>query len=125
MGFSLVAASGGSSLVAVHGLLIAVASLVAEQGLWGVGFSSCGVRAQLPHGMWNLPRPGIKLWSPGLVDRFLTTGPLEWSHASTFKSVSVLTFYQPKRVTSQNPTPASERMWISHSNPSVKSGCNN
>ena len=60
-----------------------------------------------------------------LVDRFLTTGPLEWSHASTFKSVSVLTFYQPKRVTSQNPTPAPERMWISHSNPSVKSGCNN
>ena len=26
-----------SSLVAVHGLLIAVAFLVAEQGLWGVG----------------------------------------------------------------------------------------
>ena len=31
--FSLVAESGGYSLVAVHGLLIAVASLVAEQGL--------------------------------------------------------------------------------------------
>ena len=34
-GFSLVEASGGSSLVAVCGLLIAVASLVDEQGLWG------------------------------------------------------------------------------------------
>ena len=32
-GFSLVAASGGSSLVVVRGLLIAVASLVAELGL--------------------------------------------------------------------------------------------
>ena len=32
-GFSLVVASGGSSRVAVHGLLIAVASLVAEHGL--------------------------------------------------------------------------------------------
>ena len=30
---SLVAAGGGSSLVAVHGLLIVVASLVAEHGL--------------------------------------------------------------------------------------------
>ena len=32
-GFSLVVASGGSSLAAVHGLLTAVASLVAEHGL--------------------------------------------------------------------------------------------
>ena len=31
--FSLVGASGGYSLAAVHGFLIAVASLVAEQGL--------------------------------------------------------------------------------------------
>jgi len=34
-GFSLVEASGGSSLVAVRGSLIAVASLADEQGLWG------------------------------------------------------------------------------------------
>ena len=33
MGFSLVVASGGYSLAAVHGLLIAVASLVMERGL--------------------------------------------------------------------------------------------
>ena len=33
LGFSLVAASGSYSLVAVHGVLIAVASLAAEQGL--------------------------------------------------------------------------------------------
>ena len=32
-GFSLVVVIGGCSLVAVHGLLIAVASLVAEHGL--------------------------------------------------------------------------------------------
>ena len=47
MGFSLVAESGGHSLVAVPlsslGLLIAVASFVAESGLQThVGFSSCG-----------------------------------------------------------------------------------
>ena len=33
VGFSLVVASGDYSLVAVHGLLIAVVSLVAEHGL--------------------------------------------------------------------------------------------
>ena len=35
-GFSLVAASRGHALGAVHGLLIAVASLVAQHGLSGV-----------------------------------------------------------------------------------------
>ena len=34
-GFSLVAMSAGCSLVAARGLLTAVASLVAEHGLWG------------------------------------------------------------------------------------------
>ena len=51
--FSLVAVSGDSSLVAVHGLLIVVASLVAEHGLLGMwtsvvvahGFSSCSSQA--------------------------------------------------------------------------------
>ena len=38
-GFSLVVASGGYSLVAVHGLLTVVASLVTE--LKPEGFSSC------------------------------------------------------------------------------------
>ena len=33
MGFSLVAASGGYSLIVVCGLLIVIASLVAEHGL--------------------------------------------------------------------------------------------
>ena len=40
-GLSLVAASGGYSLDAVHRLLIAMASLVAERGIGGLGFSSC------------------------------------------------------------------------------------
>ena len=50
MGFSLVVAKGSYSLVAVHGLLIAVASLVAEDRLLGMqasvvsarGLSCCG-----------------------------------------------------------------------------------
>ena len=52
-GFSLVVAKGSYSLVAVHGLLIAVASLVAEDRLEGMqasvvsarGLSSCGSQA--------------------------------------------------------------------------------
>ena len=52
-GFPLVAASGGYSLVAVHGLLIVMASLVVQHGLWGTqasvvvacGLMSCSSRA--------------------------------------------------------------------------------
>ena len=43
MGFSLVAASGGFSLVAVCEFLIAVTSLVVEQGLEGVPASVTAV----------------------------------------------------------------------------------
>ena len=37
--------------------------------------SSCGTRAQLLHGMWDLPGPGIEPMSPALAGRFLTTVP--------------------------------------------------
>ena len=37
--------------------------------------SSCGTRAQLPCGMWDLPGPGMGPVSPALVGGFLTTGP--------------------------------------------------
>ena len=68
-GFSLVVASGGCSLVAVHG--------ASRCG----GFSCCGAwfevsRLQtLAQDMWNLRRPGIELVSSALAGRFLTTGP--------------------------------------------------
>ena len=41
----------------------------------GGGFSRCGTQALLLHGMWDLPRPGIKPVSPTLASRFPTTGP--------------------------------------------------
>ena len=85
----------GLLLVAVRGLLIVVASLVVEHGLqvhglqqlWHIGFSSCGsralehrlgscgTRAQLLHGMWDLPGPGLEPVSPTLAGGFLTTVP--------------------------------------------------
>ena len=63
--------------VAVRGLLIVVASLVAEQGLWALGrrLSSCGARVYLLRGMWDLPGPRIEPVSPALAGGFLTTAP--------------------------------------------------
>ena len=37
--------------------------------------SSCGSRAQLLRGMWDLPGPGVEPMSPALAGRFLTTAP--------------------------------------------------
>ena len=37
--------------------------------------SSCGTWAQLLHGMWDLPRPGLDPVSPASAGGFLTTVP--------------------------------------------------
>ena len=37
--------------------------------------SSCGTRAQLLRGMWDLPGPGLEPVSPALAGRFSTTAP--------------------------------------------------
>ena len=39
------------------------------------GLSSCGSRAQLLCGMWDLPGPGLEPVSPALAGRFLTIAP--------------------------------------------------
>ena len=70
-GFSLVATSGGYSLVAMHGLLIAVASLIVEHRVQGTGRSSW---------MRDLPRPGTEPLSSALAGRFFTTEPPRKSH---------------------------------------------
>ena len=57
--------------VVVHGLLNAVASLVAAHGLCG-----CGTWPYLLCGMWHLPREGTEPMSPALAGGFLTIGPL-------------------------------------------------
>ena len=63
----------GLLFVAVHGLLIALASLFGSTGSRHAGFSSCGTQAQLLRSMWDLPRPGIEPVSPALAGGFLTT----------------------------------------------------
>ena len=68
-------ASKGYSPAVVCGLLAAVASLVVERGEGRAGFSSCGARAELLCGMWNLPRPGIEPMFLALAGGFPHTVP--------------------------------------------------
>ena len=103
----------GATLLAVCGLLTAVASLVEEHGLQAhglqqlkqTGFSSCGSwalecrlsscgtkQAQLLRGMWDLPRPGLEPMSPALAGGFLTTAPPGKSSNTNFKQ-----YYLPNR----------------------------
>ena len=85
-GLSLVAASGGYSLFRCTGLLRwllllqSTGSRHAGSSSCGAralerSLSSCGARAQLLGGMWDLPEPGIEPMSPALAGGFLTTAP--------------------------------------------------
>ena len=65
----------GPLFIVVRGPLIIAASLVAEHRLQTCRLSSCGSRAQLLHGMCDLPRPGLEPVTPALAGRFSTTAP--------------------------------------------------
>ena len=65
----------GPLFIAVHGPLTVAASPVAEHRLQTRRLSSCGSRAHLLHGMWDLPRPGLEPVCPALAGRFSTTAP--------------------------------------------------
>ena len=57
----------GPLFIAVRGPLAIAASLVVEHRLQTRRLSSCGSRAQLLRGMWDLPRPGLEPVSPALA----------------------------------------------------------
>ena len=65
----------GPLFIAVRGPLTIAASLVAEHRLQTRRLSSCGSRAQLLRGMWDLPRPGLEPVCPALAGGFSTTAP--------------------------------------------------
>ena len=65
----------GPLFIAVRGPLTIAVSLVAEHRLQTRRLNSCGSRAQLLRGMWDLPRPGLEPVSPALTGRFSTTAP--------------------------------------------------
>ena len=75
----------GPLFIAVHGPLTIAGSLVAEHRLQTRRLSSCGARAQLLRGMWDLPRPGLEPVSPALAGRFSTTAPPGKPHRAIFK----------------------------------------
>ena len=65
----------GPLFIAVRGPLTIAAPLVAEHRLQTHRLSSCGSRAQLLRGMWDLPRPGLEPVFPALAGRCSTTAP--------------------------------------------------
>ena len=65
----------GPLFIAVRGPLTIAASLVVEPVLQTRRLSSCGLRAQLLRGMWDLPTTGLEPLSPALAGRFSTTAP--------------------------------------------------
>ena len=65
----------GPPFIAVRGPLTVAASLVAEHRFQTRRLSSCGSRAQLLSGVWDLPRPGLEPVSPALAGRLSTTAP--------------------------------------------------
>ena len=65
----------GPLFIAMRGPFTVAASLVAEHRLQTRRLSSCGSRAQLLCGMWDLPRPGLEPVSPALAGGLSTTAP--------------------------------------------------
>ena len=65
----------GPLFITVRGPLTIAASPVAGHRLQTRRLSSCGSRAQLLRGTWDLPRPGLEPVSSALAGRFSTTAP--------------------------------------------------
>ena len=65
----------GPLFIAVHGPFTIAAPPVAGHRLQTHRLSSCGSRAQLLRGMWDLPRPGLEPMPPALAGRLSTTAP--------------------------------------------------
>ena len=82
----------GPLFIAVRGPLTVAASLVAEHRLQTRRLSSCGARAQLLRGMWDLPRPGLEPVFPALAGRFSTTAPPRKPGRDLFKDTYVYNF---------------------------------
>ena len=80
----------GPLFIAVSGPLTITAPPIAGHRLQTRRLSSCGSQAQLLHGMWDLPRPGLEPVSPALAGRFSTTAPPGKPFQSFFRNVVIL-----------------------------------
>ena len=103
-GLSLVVASGGYSSLRCAGFSLWWLLLLWSTGCRCTGFSccgspalerrlsSCGTRAQLLRGMWDLPGPGLEPVSSALAGGFLTTAPPRKSLNYNFEKISDTTY---------------------------------
>ena len=80
----------GPLFIAMRGPLTTAAPPAAEHRLQTRRLSSRGSRAQLLHGTWDLPRPGLEPVSPALAGRFSTTAPPGKPLFLVFEGTSVL-----------------------------------
>ena len=77
----------GPLFIAVRGPFTIAAPPVAGHRLQTRRLSSCGSRAQLLRGMWDLPRPGLEPASPALAGRLSTTAPPGKPPLNTFLKI--------------------------------------
>ena len=73
---------------------VVVACGLSSYGLWALEhrLSSCGARALLLRGMWDLPGPGLEPVPPALAGGFLTTAPPGKSMSGFFLLSIILKF---------------------------------
>ena len=113
-GLSLVAASRGCSLAAVHRLIIGNGfSCCGAPALEHAGCSSCGTQASLLPSIWNFPGLRIEPVSPALAGGFLTTGPPGKSSHDLLMQLHHLTWYLHLSYIGRYPVWLSP-LWISH-----------
>ena len=105
-GLSLVAVNGGYSSLRCAGFLLRWLLLLRSTGSRRTGFSSCGsralerrlsscgARAQLLRGTWDLPGPGLEPVCPALTGRFLTTAPPGKSYSLLLKAIRIECVHQ-------------------------------
>ena len=99
----------GPLFIAVRGPLTIAASLVAEHQLQTRRLSSCGSWAQLLHGMWDPPRPGLEPVSPALAGRLSTTAPPGKPWECTF---IVLLIMKGKNLSKKEPTALHRHIYV-------------
>ena len=87
---SLVAASGGCSLLWYAGFSLWWLFLLLSTGSRRVGFSSCGAWAELLCSVWDPPGPGLEPVSPALAGIFLTTASPGKPGNLSFKSPQMI-----------------------------------
>ena len=82
----------GPLFIAVRGPFTIAAPPIVGHRLQTRRLSSCGSRAQLLRGMWDLPRPGLEPVSPALAGRLSTTAPPGKPCTVFFKFVDIKSF---------------------------------